>query len=163
MTAALEGTVSVGVDWGLPLGSTALPPLATSANVRPGDVARLYSAWLPASLGGADHPWTLAAAHVTIRRGDGLSVRIPVAPAAEAATEAAAVPFYETAGRNVAILAVKVRPPFDANRSLLSGSLSGFPSRIDLRRTASVRSRPPRTASLPTLHATAWTWVQLTG
>jgi hypothetical protein len=107
MTAALEGSVSVGVDWGLPPGSAALPPLATSSTVRPGDVARLYSAWLPSSLS-AGNAWSLASAHVTIRRGDGLSVRIPVA-AAEAAGPAG-IPFYETAGRNVAVLAVKVRP-----------------------------------------------------
>ena len=106
--AALEGSVSVGVDWGLPPGSAALPPLATSSTVRPGDVARLYSAWLPGSLSAGSTSWSLASAHVTIRRGDGLSVRIPVA-AAEAAGPAA-VPFYETAGRNVAVLAVKVRP-----------------------------------------------------
>jgi len=50
MTAAMEGSVSVGVDWGVPTDATALPQHATSANVRPGDVARLYAAWLPLAL-----------------------------------------------------------------------------------------------------------------
>ena len=58
----------------------------------------------------SDSAWTLASSLVVIRRGDGLTVRIPVVDSTGAAAEgAAAVPFYETTGRNVAVLAVKVR------------------------------------------------------
>lgn len=105
MTATLREQVTVSVDWGLPAGSAALPSLASSTSIRPDDVARLYAAWLPDSPGSASS-WTLAAAHVTLRRGDGLSVRIPVAAAEVAGMTA--IPFYETTGRNVAVLAVKV-------------------------------------------------------
>jgi hypothetical protein len=107
MTAAMSVNVTVGVDWGVPPAATVLPYVPSSTAVRHGDSARLYTAWLPGALKSA--PWDLARAHVLIRRGDGLCVRIPVADATAAATPAggAAVPFFATAGRNVAVLAVQ--------------------------------------------------------
>ena len=153
MTAALEASVSVGVDWGLPPGTAALPQLPTAAAVPPGGSARLYAAWLPGALGGTG--WSLADARVVVRRGDGLNVRIPVAAAGDgaAAVKAGAVPCFETSGRNVAVLAVQVRRRWKGGGAVVVAVWRSTPSCLPpppsppLARPACVRSRRQRTAS----------------
>lgn len=112
MAAAQSVDISVSVDWALPPAANALSVLPTSTTVKHGDVARLFAAWLPDAL--ERTCWRPEHAHIVVRRGDGLSVRIPVAAAAPpAATDAsssrsdAAVPFSLSMGRNVAALAVQ--------------------------------------------------------
>lgn len=110
MAAAMTVDVSVGVDWGLPSYACALPCLPTLTAVKPGDVARLFAAWLPSALGKSG--WHPGLARVIVRRGDGLSVRIPVSDVAAADSvassgKAMSVPLSHSAGRNVVMLAVR--------------------------------------------------------
>lgn len=141
MSAALNGSVTVGVCWGLPPGAAVLPPTASSTAARTGGTARLFTAWVPNVEG-----WSVASARVTFCRGDGLAVSVPMASATDVAAAApmgeslhAAIPFYETTGRSVAVLAVKVRP-LGSSSLLLHAHTDSLPSCLNLS-----AGLPPRT------------------